>query len=258
MTYLILGLIVIVVIYAVEVFFIKVGGKSAFGTENGCFQKVGKFVANLFKKIFPPANEITVFVITVTLLSMFIYMDGWFANTISIASEGIENVLHTIHESNSFKDTAVAYSSFVIVPLLFVLLVFGPLFLPFNKRDLRGLCLFMIFAHAIIIAYTNITLGKESPSIMNTIVVLYSIAWVIYIYAVGEMRKQDHMMNKHQTKAMPSLVAASVSVIAVFLAINVFSVSWYRAYSIGSISTSCLVALVSAQYYGMLYHDEKG
>jgi hypothetical protein len=256
MTYLIAGLVLIVIIGAVEIFFIKVGGKSVFGTEDGYFDGVGRFVANLLKKIFPPANEITVFVITVTILSMFIYMDGWFDSTIMMASEVIENNFRLIDGSGTFKDTAIAYGSFIILPLLLVLLIFGPLFLPFNKKDLRGLCLIMIFTHAIIIAYTNFTIDKEFPSLINTSIAIYSIVWIVYLYVVTEMRKQDHLMSNQQAKAIPSFIAASVSALAVFLAIKLFSVPWYRAYSVGAIIVSNFVALGSAQFYESLFHEQ--
>jgi hypothetical protein len=257
MTYLIIGLVVIIVVGIVEIFFIKVGGKPVFGTEDGYFDGVGRFVANLLKKIFPPANEITVFVITVTILSMFIYMDGWFDNTIMMASEVIENYFRSIDESDNFKDTAIAHGSFIVLLLFLVLSIFGPLFLPFNKKDLRGLCLIMIFAHAIIIAYTNLTLDKESPSFINAFIVLYSIVWIVYLYVVTEMRKQDHLMSNQQAKAVPSFIAASVSALAVFLAIKLFSVPWYRAYSVGAIIVANLVALGSAQFYRSLFHEQE-
>ena len=197
----------------------------------------------MLKRIFPPANELTVFVMTVTVLSMFIYMDGWADKAVVYHFEIIEKQLYEIHQAKGIKDTIFGYASLIFTPVFLFIIIFGPLLLPFNKKDLRALCATIILIDASIIAYGNMGLAKESPSAINSLMAFYSGIWIIYILVVLRMREVNYLMSAEQAKAIPACIAACVSTIAVFVAIKVFSVNWVKAYSIGSILTSILFTL---------------
>jgi len=203
----------------------------------------------VLKRIFPPANELTVFVMTVTLLSMFIYMDGWADKAIVFYFELVEKHLYEIHQAKGIKDTVSGYGTLILTPILLFVIIFGPLFLPFNKRDLRALCATIILIDASIIAYGNMGLVKETSTIINNFITFYSVIWIIYIFVAVKMRELDYFMDGRQFKAIPSCIAASISVIAVFVAVQIFSVHWVEAYSVGSILTSIFFTLGSKFYF---------
>jgi len=203
----------------------------------------------VLKRIFPPANELTVFVMTVTILSMFIYMDGWADKAVIFYFELIDELLYEVHQAEGIKDTISGYSSLIFTPVFLFTIILGPLFLPFNKRDLRALCATIILIDASIIAYGNMGLVEETPTIINNFMTFYSAIWIIYIFVVLKMRELDYLMNDHQAKAIPSFIAACISSIAVFVAIEAFSVHWVKAYSIGSILTSILFTLGLKFYF---------
>ncbi len=203
----------------------------------------------MLKKIFPPANELTVFVFTVTLLSLFFYMDGWADKASMFLVDYVENVFNNIHQAINIIDIVRSYAALIFSPIIFVIVVFAPLFLPFNKKDLRGLCVTMIFIDVFIIVYSNGGAVSTNPSAINLFIMFYSVIWLIYTLVVARINEIDRLMDHSQTKAVPAILAATVSVVSVFIAIKVFSIHWAKAYSIGSVVTSLLFTLGSVIYF---------
>ena len=163
---------------------------------------------------------------TTTLLSMFIYMDGWNEKVVKFFGE----------------------------PYLLVVVVgtiSAPLILPFTKKDLRQQCLMMILIDSAIILYINSKNIGSNPnrSIIDLIIALYSFSWFIYLGLISKLKSIDYIMDKNQANALICCLAASASVIIVFVEINFFSVYWTQAYMIVSIFISIACSLIPKSIY---------
>lgn len=186
---------------------------------------------------------------TVTLLSMFFYMDGWVAN----AARGITEIHQNIADgfrSPSVRDQLGALLGMVFLPLLAIAYGLGPLLLPFTKADLRILCALVILVNAAIICYGNIRIEEAERTLFNDILALYFFVWFFYVIIILRSRDLESMMTNEQFKAAICCVAAAASGLSVFIAIRYLSFNWVEAYSLSVLLVSMLSGFAEILYGG--------
>lgn len=196
-------------------------------------------IARAFRVIFPPLNEITVFVIAVTLYSLFVYVDG-FPSPAEVVGLLLKEMARQATESIS------NFIAMVVAAPILLAMIFGPLFLPFTRLDLSGTCGLVIAVFALVAAGTSIVnLVNDHHSLPNRLIFIYSISWIVYMYYILKFVKEPgFIMGAEQEDALCACIAATVSVVFVYVATNLYSVKWYNAFVIGTTSSSSIVPII--------------
>ena len=193
-------------------------------------------LASFLRRIFPPFDEMSVFVITATFLSLFVYMEGWALEGVKLCWEFILSLAQGYNNAGIIGDL-VGFWALVFGPFFIIAMLFGPLFLPFTKKDLRDLCPAIIVADLSLMAYHNFSINKDHWTLLNIVFIAYSVAWIVYITIALRLKKLGAVVDDHQADAQSSCIAALISIISVFVSIKVFGFHWLQAYCMGSLFT---------------------
>lgn len=183
-------------------------------------------------------NELTVFVVTVTLLSMFLYMDGWPAQAERQLAGLFANVAAALR-GPGWPDIAKGVAGLFFFPLAIAASLIVPLFLPFTRVDWRRLCVPIVLLDAGILLVFNLRLAREQGSLLHSILALYLLAWFIHAWVVRDL---DSLISRAQARGLPAIIAASISAAVVFVAVTRFSVEWVSAYSLAVVAVSLLAS----------------
>ena len=194
-------------------------------------------LASVFRRIFPPFDEMSVFVITTTFLSLFFYMEGWALAGVKLFSEFMLSLVQEIKGAVTIGDAIKAFFTLVFSPFFIIAMLFGPLVLPFTKADLRDFCPPIIIIDLSIIAYHNLQINNDHATLLNSLIAAYSITWILYVTIALRLKKIEALVDDDQADAHSSCIAALISIISVFLSIKLFDVHWLQAYCTGSLIT---------------------
>ncbi|TGN40670.1 hypothetical protein [Marinobacter confluentis] len=195
--------------------------------------------------VFPKINELCVFVVTVLLYA-----------TIIISPElheflGLywQELLQDWERKWSRANTLFLMFEFVgslIFGFVFLAIIFlGPLFLPFTKRDIRAVCICILWLDAALIIYWNSQTRSEF-SFIQAALILYWGAWLVYSYFVLRADSTNgvkRLINNEQTTPVTALLISGYG--CIFLLIFKLLLGWWW---LDSYMAAVFMALLAARF----------
>lgn len=198
----------------------------------------------MLKRIFPPANELTLFVMATTLLSLFFYMNGWADTALSVIADHFSNSLNQVDKSTNIFDGFISFfTGVILLPAIILGCVIAPLIIPFVRWDVRSFCIWILLMDCIIISIYNIKIALQAPTAFQIVLSTYCVIWAIYTYICMKYEKFDHLIEHTKPSPVYVITAASISIISVFIAVHFYLIDWVKAYSMSIAVVSTLFSI---------------
>jgi len=179
----------------------------------------------MFKYLFPKTNELTVFLLAVTLYSSIIFIPGLGDKLLQSSLILFDKWLNKLSFTIGIIDTSWFLIKTALISLIIMVTFFGPLLLPFTKKDLRYLCGGVILLELALIVSLNVSAIEQHPIIRQTFITYYS-CW--FFYAIFIMRWNHNLnalMCNEQTEPKIAISLAFTS--SIFMAVLYFSLDWW-------------------------------
>ncbi len=165
--------------------------------------------------IFPKVNELSIFVITVSLYSMAFYVPEVERSFLNIAEFTVSSMRDSwviVELTDVFG--AIVFSLIIIscVVAFFV----GPLIMPFTQCDLRHCGFVVLMVDAALSIHFNL-LNINQNSTLRTIFIIYSFAWLGYLLLNFKREKDTANVICDEKSDPKTAIAVSISAILIIL-----------------------------------------
>ena len=202
----------------------------------------------MFKFIYPKVNELTVFIISVTLYSAILYIPEISIEVVDLFQLLLDDWLEEFALVSGFIDSSWFVIKSTLKSTFFTLLLLGaillPLFLPFTNKDIRRACFSVILLDLGLLITFNVVNIEQYP-IIRQLLIAYYVIWFLYAIILGRINQNiNHLMNMEQTKPSLALVLAFISSVLTATLYLLFDWWWIDAYL-----TSVYFVLISERLY---------
>jgi hypothetical protein len=179
----------------------------------------------MFKYVFPKTNELTVFLLAVTLYSSIFYIpelgDHFLQSSLMLLDRWVNKLSFTL----GIIDTSWFLIKTALISLIITVTFFGPLILPFTKKDLRYLCGGVILLELALIVVLNVSAIEQHPIVRQTLITYYS-CWFFYaLFIMRWNRNLNTLICNEQTQPKIAISLAFTS--SIFMAILYFLFEWW-------------------------------
>ena len=123
--------------------------------------------------------------------------------------------------------------SFVIaLPILLVAVIFGAIYLPFTKKDLRGYCIVIPLIHLIMLIVANVMyILDDGINYINIFFLMYSLLWFFVIYFRLKEQDIDNVILPENDHGVDALFLGLMSLSIIFILTKLLQTNWVIAYS---------------------------
>tara|TARA_B100000446_G_C10432833_1_gene298876 strand:- start:147 stop:704 length:558 start_codon:yes stop_codon:yes gene_type:complete len=182
---------------------------------------------------------------------MFFYMDGWIDSFFRFC---FKVVSFAFDDANTPLGYIFSSIEFIVIVSVGVAMLVAPITLPFNRRDLRKLCVMLLIVDLVILIFGNIYLIVSTESIFFLFSLVYSIIWLVWVWLMLEMNDIDMLIDSSQAEPVVSVFAAAMSISVVYISIVYLLVDWVLAYMYGAILVSTLFNIGHEIYLDSRYN----
>lgn len=194
----------------------------------------------IFRYLFPPLSKTAVFVMAVMMYTAFMYVQ-WAPSPLDLilsvwmVTPGYpEEPLHFIFVQLIYR---------LLMTLVVLVVLVGPLVMPFVKNDLRGASFLVVSLFLMAsIAYGVVGVFNNPDAILNKLVLAYSMLWGIYLMFIGDYSgDMGYLVEDDKPEILSPILAATVALVVVHVMTRVFSVFWVNAFVVAVTTSASIV-----------------
>lgn len=200
---------------------------------------------NLLRKLYPEHDEVSVFLMSIAMLALVFLSDDIRTGVASLISKYYVGVIDFIDNGPaSFEDIWRAFFLFLLVPAVVVGSFFAALCLPFTTRDIRGLCVVVLWAHVVIMGILNAAAFVRYQNLFNLLFLIYAMSWMVVLRA----RKPGRLISDRQSHYMEAVLYGLLCIVLLVIAIEALHVHWAIAYSLAVMNVTNIQRPVKKLY----------